>query len=165
MKKCVYAGSFDPPTNGHLWMIREGAKLFDELVVSIGINPQKEYTFSVEERLAMLHEITHDLKNVRIESFENKFLADYSREIGANFVLRGLRDRQDYHSEHFWRQRNNELNPSLLTVFVIPPKELEEISSSFVKGLVGPEGWPFAVRKFVPEEVHSAILRKFSDSK
>ena len=63
MKKGVYAGSFDPPTNGHLWMIEQGARLFDELNVAIGINPDKKYTFSLHERLQMLRDIT---KNARI---------------------------------------------------------------------------------------------------
>ena len=63
MKKGVYAGSFDPPTNGHLWMIEQGARLFDEVIVAIGINPDKKYTFSINERVEMLRNIT---KNARI---------------------------------------------------------------------------------------------------
>ena len=72
MKRAVYAGSFDPPTNGHLWMIREAVKLFDELVLAIGINPDKRSTFTVDERSQMLREITSDLPNLRVDAFGDR---------------------------------------------------------------------------------------------
>ena len=88
MRKAVYAGSFDPLTNGHLWMIEEGSKQFDELVVAIGINPGKKYTFSLEDRLNMLKRSTRQFPNIRIDSFENEFLVVKSLGIaGGQFYL------------------------------------------------------------------------------
>src|SRR5687768_3215313 len=89
--RAVYAGSFDPITNGHMYMIGEGAKLFDELVVAIGINPDKRYTFTLEERLDFLRKCTGRIKNVRLDNFTNMFLVDYARKIGASYILRGIR--------------------------------------------------------------------------
>ena len=68
-RKAVYAGSFDPPTNGHIWMIEQGAKMFDKLIVAIGVNPDKKYTFSVEERLQMLQNSIKDSSNVNFDEF------------------------------------------------------------------------------------------------
>ena len=78
MKRGVYAGSFDPVTNGHLWMIHKAVELFDELIVAVGYNPDKHYTFSADERAAMLRETTRQYTNLRVDSFENQFLVDYA---------------------------------------------------------------------------------------
>src|SRR5688572_18968369 len=76
----IYAGSFDPPTVGHLWMIEQAATLFDELIVALGVNPEKRNTFTVEERLEMLSDCASRLRNVRVESFTNEFLINYARK-------------------------------------------------------------------------------------
>src|SRR5678815_606817 len=92
----VYAGSFDPITNGHLWMVEQGAGLFDELIVAIGANPEKTSTFSLEERLQMVMEVTRQLPQVHVRSFENQFLVHYAHSIGAQYILRGIRNEGDY---------------------------------------------------------------------
>ena len=92
----VYAGSFDPLTNGHLWMIAQGASMFDELIVAIGDNPDKKYTFSHKERMAMIHEALGDQPRIRIAEFHNRFLVDFAAEHHANIVIRGIRTSQDY---------------------------------------------------------------------
>lgn len=157
MRRAVYAGSFDPITLGHLWMIEQGRALFDELVVAIGINPDKRYRFSLEERLAMLREATAAFGNVRVASYENLFLVRYAEQVDAGFILRGIRNEQDYGYERGMRYVNEELDGRVRSVFLIPPRELVEVSSSFVKGLVGPEGWEEVLRKYVPE----AVYRRF----
>src|SRR5262249_23719795 len=96
MRRAVYAGSFDPITLGHVWMIEQGRALFDHLTVAIGINPDKRYRFSLEERLAMLREVTAGFENVAVASYENMFLVRYAEQIGAGFILRGVRNEQDY---------------------------------------------------------------------
>ena len=78
----VYAGSFDPLTNGHLWMIRQGARMFDELIVAMGDNPDKRYTFSHEERMDMLRVALSDMPDVRIAEFHNRFLVDSPMNTG-----------------------------------------------------------------------------------
>lgn len=159
-RKAVYAGSFDPPTNGHMYMIREGALLFDELVVAIGVNPDKRSTFPVETRLKLLEEITAGLAHVQVASFENQFLIRYAARIGARYLLRGVRSSADFDYEKTMRHVNEDLEHGITTVFLIPPRHLAETSSSFVKGLVGPEGWQPVVEKFVPAPVFREILRQ-----
>lgn len=160
-RRAVYAGSFDPITYGHLWMIEHGARLFDELIVAIGINPDKKYLFTLDDRLAMLADAVKPFANVRVASFENLFLVHYARQVDAGFILRGIRNEVDYGYERGMRYINAELNDGVLTTFLMPPREYAEISSSFVKGLVGPDGWEQVVQKYVPPAVHARFLERF----
>ena len=155
---CVYAGSFDPPTEGHMFMVRRGAQLFSRLIVAIGNNPNKRYSFKLQERLEMLRACTTEHENVEVDSFENMFLVDYARSVGANYILRGIRSPQDYEFEHTMRNINEDLDPEITTVFLIPPREICEISSSFVKGLIGPKGWEEVIRPYVPAPVYQKLL-------
>jgi pantetheine-phosphate adenylyltransferase len=157
VRRAVYAGSFDPPTNGHVFMIEEGARLFDELVVAVGVNPDKRGTFPVEQRLELLRKVSSPHANVRVERFENQFLVRYARSIGARYILRGIRTGADFDFEYTMRQVNADMAPEVATVFLVPPRQLAETSSSFVKGLVGPEGWRDVVKGFVPAPVFQAI--------
>lgn len=161
MKRCVYAGSFDPITNGHVWMIEQGMQLFDELVVAIGVNSGKQYSFTLDERTMMLHETTRKYDNVKIDSFENQFLVNYSKSIKAQFILRGIRNESDFEYERTMRLVNADLNPKIATVFLMPPREIAELSSSFVRGLIGPAGWEEIVQRFVPKPVYDEIIAKF----
>ncbi|MGC9142396.1 MAG: pantetheine-phosphate adenylyltransferase [Candidatus Micrarchaeia archaeon] len=163
--KCVYAGSFDPPTNGHLWMIEKGSQLFDRLIVAIGINSEKSYTFSVEERIEMLKEITKDISNVEITHFEDKFLVKYAKEIGAEFILRGIRDTKDYEYEKSMRSINEDIDKDITTIFLMPPEKLSKVSSSLVKGLVGSKGWEKIVAKYVPNIVLSYLKNRHTIKK
>lgn len=158
MKRAVYAGSFDPVTNGHLWMIERGYDLFDEMIVAIGINPDKRATFSVQEREDMLREVTQHLPNLKVTSFENKFLVNYARSVGANYILRGIRNPSDYEFERTMRYINSDLVPEVSTVFLMPPRSIAEVSSTMIKGLVGPEGWEEVLKKYVPPAVHQRFL-------
>lgn len=159
MPKAIYAGSFDPPTNGHLWMIRAGSELFRELVVAIGVNPEKHYAYRIEDRLELLRDCSKDLANVSVTTFENQFLVRYARSIGARYILRGIRNEADYAFEREMRYINADLQPDILTVFLMPPREIADVSSSFVRGLIGPQGWQEVVRRFVPDSVYQFFLR------
>ena len=155
----VYAGSFDPLTIGHLWMIEQGVALFDQLVVSVGINPDKRYTFPLEDRLKMLRESLRSLPNVTITSFSNSYLIDYAQEIGATHILRGIRSESDYEYERTMRNINGDLDANICTVFLMPPRDIAEVSSSMVKGLVGPNGWQKVVRKYLPAPVYQHFIK------
>jgi pantetheine-phosphate adenylyltransferase len=160
----VYAGSFDPPTNGHLWMIEQGATLFEELVVAIGTNPNKKGIFSLEERTEMLLEITRKPENnVSVSSFENKFLVHYAKMMGAGYILRGIRDVKDYEYERRMRHINSDIanGSGIITVFLMPPREVAEVSSSAVMEIVGPKGWKEAVRRYVPEAAYDRLVKRF----
>jgi pantetheine-phosphate adenylyltransferase len=163
MKKAVYAGSFDPITNGHLWMIEQGANLFDELVVAVGINPDKQYTFSLEERVRMVRQSTETIAKIVVDSFEARFLVHYATSIGAHYILRGIRNEEDYEYERGWRHINSDLCADIVTVFLIPPRELAEVSSSLVRGIVGPTGWENIVRQYVPEATYQFLVAKVGD--
>jgi pantetheine-phosphate adenylyltransferase len=158
MRHAVYAGSFDPITNGHLWMIENGSRLFDRLTVAVGINPDKRYRFTLDQRLDMLRTSTAQFPNVTITNFENLFLVNYARQIGATLILRGIRNEQDYGYERGMRYVNGEFDANILSVFLIPPREYAEISSSFVKGLVGPAGWESMLAKYVPACVYERFV-------
>ena len=162
-RKAVYAGSFDPPTEGHMYMIREGAALFDELVVSIGVNPDKKSLFTLDERLALLRSSVRDFPNVSVASFEARYLIDYAHQQGCRYILRGIRNAMDFGYEQTMRNVNADRNKAVTTVFLMPPRELAEVSSSFVKGCVGPHGWRNFIRGMVPAPVHEALVRKFAD--
>lgn len=178
MKRAVYAGSFDPITLGHLWMVQAGAELFDELVVAIGVNPDKKYTFTLEQRLEMLRESIEDSNarllhpgrgggedpRVRVDSFENQYLVNYAASVGARYILRGIRSEADYGYERGMRHINSDVGPDLMTVFLFPPRDLSEISSSLVKGLIGPEGWQEVIKPYVPAPVYDALLARFDRS-
>lgn len=156
---CVYAGSFDPPTQGHMFMIERGSQLFGKLIVAAGDNPNKQYTFTTEERLDMLRACTEGFENVSVDHFRDRFLVDYARSVGANYILRGIRNQHDYEFERAMRNVNEDLTPDVTSVFLMPPREMCEVSSSFVKGLVGPKGWQEVIKPYVPAPVYEALLR------
>ena len=160
-RTAVYAGSFDPPTNGHLWMIQQGAALFDELVVALAVNPDKPSFFSREERLAVLREMLADLPgNVRVEAVSQGFLVDFAKEVGANYLLRGMRNTIDFEYEKPMARMNARMEPAIQSVFLMPPSELENISSSYVRGFVGVTGWERWVEACVPPCVYRLIASR-----
>lgn len=160
MRQAIFAGSFDPLTTGHLWMICEGARLFDVLHVLVAVNPSKRTMFSPEERCSIIARSTArlGLANVRIDSTSSEFIAHVANRKGVDYLLRGLRSTADFDQEDLLRQTNKELFSGPQTVFLIPPKGLSSVSSSFVKALVGPVGWAYAVAEFLPEEGYRSLL-------
>ncbi len=160
MRQAIFAGSFDPLTTGHLWMICEGARLFDVLHVLVAVNPAKRALFTPEERCSIIaRSIARlGLGNVRIDSTSSEFIAHVANRKGVDYLLRGLRSTADFDQEDLLRQTNRELFSGPQTVFLIPPKGLSSVSSSFVKALVGPVGWAYAVAEFLPEEGYRSLL-------
>jgi len=154
----VYAGTFDPITLGHLWIIEKGSRLFDRLVVSVGTNPEKTCYFSLEDRMKMIQLSIAGIKNAVVENYTNKFLIKHAESIGATFILRGIRSTSDYEYEKTLSYVNRDLNSDIVTVFLLPPRELIEVSSSIVKGLIGPEGWQDVVKNYVPKCVLDRLI-------
>jgi pantetheine-phosphate adenylyltransferase len=153
VRRVVYAGSFDPVTNGHLWMIHEAVKMFDEVVVAVGVNPDKKGRFSTEERKKMLRQAVGQTKKVTVTDFTGRYLVDYAKVVRAKFVLRGIRNSEDYEFERMMRHVNEDINPKVTSVFLMPPRSMSEISSSVVRGMVGFRGWKKRVAKYVPKVV------------
>lgn len=154
----IYAGSFDPPTNGHLWMIEQGAALFDELVVVLGVNPDKKSFLTENQRMdALRGMLVKAPANVRVEKMQGGFLVDFAKRLGATHLLRGIRNTVDFEYEKSMDRMNARMEPELRTVYLMPPPELEEISSSFVRGFVGVLGWQRWVQASVPSNVFNII--------
>mgnify|MGYP002655139543 CR=1 FL=1 len=160
MRTAVYAGSFDPPTNGHLWMIERGLEMFDRLIVAIGNNPAKSYSFTVERRLELLKECTGENERLRISHFNNRYLVDYAKRKDARYILRGIRSPNDYEYERVMRHINADMAPEITTVFLMPPRDIAELSSSMIKSLTGPAGWEETVRRYVPDPVFNALAAR-----
>src|SRR6266496_2155774 len=139
-------------------MIQEGVNLFDRLIVAVGINPEKRYTFSLEERVSMLRESLKQYRNLSVTSFSNRYLIDYAQSIGATHILRGIRSESDYEYERTMRNINGDLDSAICTVFLMPPRDIAEVSSSMVRGLIGPNGWQKIVRKYVSDAVYEQLL-------
>ena len=157
----IYAGSFDPPTNGHLWMIQQGAAMFEELIVVLGVNPDKKGFLAEEQRLLALRGmLMGGPANVRVEKMTGGFLVDYARKVGATHLLRGVRNATDLEYEKSMARMNARMEPGIQTVFLMPPPELEDISSSYVRGFVGAQGWQRWVQACVPPCVFNIIASR-----
>jgi pantetheine-phosphate adenylyltransferase len=152
----VYPGSFDPPTNGHLDLIERGSKIFEELVVAILRNSEKTPMFTVAERLEMLGELTADLKNVRLDTFDG-LMVEFAKSIDAKCVLRGIRAISDYEYELQMALMNRKLEPTLETVFMMPADKYSYVSSRLVRE-VAQAGGP--VKGLVPEAVEQKLREK-----
>ena len=130
-RRCVCPGSFDPVTNGHLDVLARASRLYDEVTVAVLVNPAKSGLFEVPERIEMLREVTAELGNVRVDSFEG-LLVDYCRERGIPVVVKGLRAVSDFDYELQMAQMNHRLT-GLETFFVATNPEYSFLSSSLVK--------------------------------
>jgi pantetheine-phosphate adenylyltransferase len=128
----VYPGSFDPPTAGHLDLIERGSRIFDELIIGILRNPEKNPLFSLEERREMLQELTRRFDNVRVETFGG-LLVDFARQQKAHAVVRGIRAISDYEYELQMALMNRKLEPTLETVFLTAAEAYSYVSSRLVK--------------------------------
>ncbi|PYX38378.1 MAG: pantetheine-phosphate adenylyltransferase [Acidobacteria bacterium] len=152
----VYPGSFDPPTNGHLDLIERGSKIFDELVVAILRNLDKDPLFSVSERVAMLEALTANYSNVRVDTFDG-LTVDYAAKMGASSVLRGIRALSDYEYELQMALMNRKLRPELETVFMMPAEKYSYLSSRLVREVAQLGG---SVKGLVPELVEQNLRGK-----
>ncbi len=154
----IYPGSFDPLTNGHLDLIRRGARLSDYLIVAILRNAHKEPLFSIGERTAMISEVTASLPNVEVDSFEG-LLVEYAARRNANAVLRGIRAISDYEIELQMALLNRRMRPETETIFLMAAEEYSFISSRMIKEIVTLGG---DVSQFVPEPVARYLRTKSS---
>ena len=128
----LYPGSFDPPTNGHCDIIKRSARLFEKLIVAVGVNPTKKYFFTVEERILMLKEIVREYDNIEVSHFEG-LLVEYANKIGAVTIIRGLRALSDFEYEFELALMNRHLNPNVDTIFMMTDEHYSFIRSSLVR--------------------------------
>ncbi|MCZ8183432.1 MAG: pantetheine-phosphate adenylyltransferase [Beijerinckiaceae bacterium] len=156
-----YAGSFDPPTNGHLDVIRRSCAIADELVIAIGTHPGKAPIFTAEERISMLQAVAAPLamgKPLTITTF-NDLTVDAARRHGATMLIRGLRDGTDLDYEMQLAGMNGQMAPDIQTVFLPASPNVRPITATLVRQIAGMGG---DVSSFVPEQVRAALAAKFS---
>lgn len=154
----VFTGTFDPITLGHLDVIKRGRRLFEHVIVGIGINPSKVALFEIEERLQLTEMVLSQFTNVSVQSFE-ELTVDFVRRIGARVILRGLRTLSDMEYEFSMSLTNQRLDPNIETVFLMADGEYSHISSSLIRQLAR-FGGPEALRHFVPAELIEPIMKR-----
>ena len=158
MRRAVCPGSFDPVTNGHIDIVGRASKLFDEVVVAVGVNASKNRLFTAEERLEMLREVCAGLPNVTVSSFTG-LIVDFCREIDAHAIVKGLRGGNDYEYELPMAQMNAHLT-GVETVFVPTTAALGYVSSSLVKEVAAFGG---DVAGLVPDTVHARLRARLAE--
>src|SRR5437660_2624388 len=156
----IYPGSFDPLTNGHLDLIERGSKIFDELVVAILRNPEKDPLFSLSERREMMEAMTEPWDNVRVDTFEG-LMVDYAVKAKASAVLRGIRAISDYEYELQMALMNRKLEPGLETVFMMPAEQFSYLSSRLVREIAQLGG---SIKGLVPQAVEQRLREKLDPS-
>ncbi len=138
MRRAIFPGSFDPLTLGHYDIIKRGVDLFDEIVVAIGINAEKKYMFSLEDRKKFIEDAFKDEPKVRVTIYKG-MTVDYCKEINAEFILRGLRNPADFEFEKAIAHTNRKLS-SIETVFLLTSAKTSFISSSIVRDVIRNKG-------------------------
>jgi len=152
----IYPGSFDPVTNGHLDVIQRASAIFDQLIVAVTQNVEKDALFPVKERVEMLESITFEWQNVQVEVF-NGLLVDYARNQGASVILRGIRAVSDYEYELQMAMMNRKLEPDIETVFMLPGEPYSYLSSRLVREIARLGG---PVKDLVPPIVAERLRAK-----
>ncbi|MBR9860630.1 pantetheine-phosphate adenylyltransferase [bacterium] len=154
MKKALFPGTFDPFTNGHEDIVKRGLELFDEVVVAVGVNTGKQHLFSLENRISWIKDLYKDEPRVTVAQYD-ALTALYAQEIGANFILRGLRTTQDFTYEKQIAHVNEELAESIRSVFIMSDFKNSSVSSTIVRDLIRYKG---NFSKYVPSSIHKKIL-------
>ncbi len=149
MRIAVFPGSFDPITTGHVDLVMRSLDLFDKIIVAVGINTQKKYLYTLEQRIEWLENVFAKEDRVSIDSYEG-LTAHYCNELGAKYLLRGLRNSSDFDYEKTISQLNNIVGKGIETVFLISQPEFSHISSTIVREIIKGKG---DASKFLPKEV------------
>ena len=153
MTIALYAGSFDPFTNGHLDILEQAAKMFDKVIIAIACNPEKTSFLSIEKRLIIIKESTTHLNNIEIASFDG-LTVNFAGEKNADVLIRGIRNSKDFEYEFELAKVNRKLNPAISTVFLTPKSENICISSSMIREILKFDGdvsafLPFDIKKYI----------------
>jgi len=153
MKTAIFPGSFDPITNGHVDLVERSSKLFDKVIVAIGLNDQKKYLFTLEQRQKWLVKICQQFPNVVVSDYKG-LTVNYAKEEKADFLVRGLRNASDFDYEKTISQLNNIVGAGLETVFFIAQPGMGHISSTIVREIIKGQG---DVSAFVPEFLYQDL--------
>lgn len=155
-KTALYAGSFDPFTNGHLDIVKRALSIFDKLYIVIAISPSKKPFIDKDKRKELLSELFKDEKKVVVDTWDG-LIVDYAKKNKVNSIVRGLRPTGDFEMEFQMASMNRKLNPDCETVFFATGEKLYYISSSLVKEVFTHGG---DISEFVPKLIHDELLKK-----
>ncbi len=161
MKLCIYPGTFDPFTNGHLDVLERAAKLFDRVTVAVAVDSTKSALFTHQQRVELIAANLTGLPNVDVVSFEG-LLVEFARERQAHAIIRGLRALSDFEFEFNLALMNRHLEPNVETIFVMPAEAFSYTSSTLVKQVAKLGG---DIGKFVPENVASALKAAYGTTR
>lgn len=159
IRTAVYTGVFDPVHLGHLDMIRRGSRLYDQLIVGVGNNPEKQPFFSIDERAALVRQVVADLANVEVRPFAG-LAVSFVREVGARIMLRGLRTLSDMEAEFMMSLTNLSLDPEIETVFLMSKEQYSHVSSSLIRQIGTFHG---NLDMFVPPAVKAALVARIQE--
>lgn len=165
-KKAIISGSFDPITKGHEWLILESLKNFDHIFIVIGHNISKNSFFNLNTKIKMINDFIkeHQLeKRITVENSEKLYLVDFAESIGVDTIIRGIRDSEDQIYENKIMEVNKIINPKIKTLLIKCPPEIEIISSSMAKSLIGFLGWERVIRKFVSNSVFTECIKSLHE--
>ncbi|HEX7899306.1 MAG TPA: pantetheine-phosphate adenylyltransferase [Planctomycetota bacterium] len=157
MSTAVYPGSFDPITNGHIDVIKRGARVFDKVIVAVADNPAKQALFTKEERVEMIRECSKPYRNVEVDSFDG-LVVDYVHRKKAGVILRGIRTISDFEYEYQMALTNRTFAGDIETVFVMTHEEYSFVSSRLIKEAVSMGG---DVSSFVPKDVEKRLKARY----
>ncbi|WP_207694223.1 phosphopantetheine adenylyltransferase [Enterococcus sp. DIV0212c] len=161
-KIALFPGSFDPLTNGHLNMIERSTKLFDKVIVGVFVNTNKTALFTLEEKLTTIKAAVNHLENVEVITQETKLTVESAAELGADFLIRGIRNVKDYEYEKDIAMMNQHLAPKVETVFLLADKTYAHISSSLLKEVLKFGG---DVSEYLPKAVNEVLNQKNREMK
>ena len=154
MKTCVFAGTFDPLTNGHAFAIDSLLKMFDKVVVAIGVNVDKNPMFSLEDRKQMILNTYAGNDRVEVKEF-NGMLVDFMKKNDILVNVRGIRDIDDYKYETTMERYNRDMYPEMVTIYIPTPKDLVQVSSTAMRNIIELKG---DCSKYIPKAVNDYIL-------
>ena len=160
MKKIAFSGTLDPITNGHMWVIGEARALADEVTVFLSENPAKAPQFPAEKRKQIIEQSAAEngWDNVQVVIVKGDYTARAAKKHGIDYLIRGIRTTADFDYENLLQQTNVDVVHGAKTIFVMPPRDLGSVSSSFVRTLLGPIGWHWNMQKFVPRPAYAAWI-------
>jgi pantetheine-phosphate adenylyltransferase len=157
--RALYPGTFDPVTLGHIDIVKRAKGIFDNLVVAVAENPQKNPLFSVTERVELINSAVKDIDGVTVTSFDD-LTARFAKSIEADVIIRGLRAISDFEFEFQMALMNRKIEPKIETVFLMPSEKYSYLSSSLIKDIAKRGG---DISCFVPASVEDSLRRKFSE--